>query len=304
MNKLLVLCYPTYANMLHLDSKGVAVVLAPDEMIRALVDLGVDVTVANMSPFDTDKPLMRSHLNLIAPSRINQAEYDVCWHMFRDPPQPEVLDSRAVNPNFFDGYKHIINPIMKMESMYKTDYIPILEKHGIGPAVIDKTGSLAGAEWSMCTHGAVVSSDHKMIRLPNYNNNRGDYPTREKEKGYITVEYLDSAVNGQRSFFRVGYSMGKTLSGWMYTSAADQLIQKTGTCKQKVAHEVPKEFHEAITAALSEIGVDVCHIEGLYINGKMKIFDINPYPTSYGNTLRPISEAAALEIARHFKWTK
>lgn len=301
MGSLLVLAYPLYAGQLHYDSKGIYVVLAPDEIVKNLLNLGVRTIVVNVvDDKQTPIPLMRSGLTMTSRDKIDITKFDAVWHMFRDPTQPEVAALAAAAPDlFFPKDKPIINSIKSLDRMYKSQYIPILEKHGIGPKIMVEP---PGTQWGPCNHSAQVSLDRKLVKTANYNNNRGDYPQREKDMGTIVVEFLDSAVNGQRSFFRVGYSMGKVLPGWMYTSSDDQVVQKTGTCKIRTPHEVPTEHHAVIKRAMDEIGIDLCHIEGLYVNGALKLFDINPYPTTYGTTLKPISDAMAEQIVKHFGW--
>ena len=90
--RLLTLCFPTYGseNELHLNSRGDAVVLAPDEFNRILLERGWEVDVVSLGPL-SEYPLFRSKIRLLAMSEVAFESYDVYWHMFRDPTQPEVL---------------------------------------------------------------------------------------------------------------------------------------------------------------------------------------------------------------------
>ena len=42
--------------------------------------------------------------------------------------------------------------------------------------------------------------------------------------------------------------------------------------------------------ALRELGIDLAHIEGVEAGFTVEIFDVNPFPSSHGATLRPMSE--------------
>jgi hypothetical protein len=128
----------------------------------------------------------------------------------------------------------------------------------------------------------------RFIRTFNRNNNRHEYwGCRAREE--IVTDFLDSSRDGERSFFRVGYAAGQVFPGSLYTTDAEHLLLKTGTCKRHEYHRIPHEHHPRIVQAMRELGVDVAHLEGTYIRDVAMIFDVNPYPTSYGKTLTPIS---------------
>jgi hypothetical protein len=285
---LLVLCYPTYSRALHLDSKNLHVVLAPDEIPAHFLRLGHRVEIINLSPFDTDKPLMRSNVLMKRLHQVDPTTFDLCWHMFRDPLEEEV---KPFLPSFSEllPANRTINHASRLQNHFKRVYLPILHQHGIGPQTFPEMDHNA-MTWGTTEWSVAVSTCGKFIRVYDYNNNRGDYPEREK-RSQLVVEYLDAATDGQRSFFRCGYAAGRVLPGTLYTSGADKVVQKSGICKIKWTHHVPEQFHGAIVASFNEMGIDACHFEGLYVNGNLRVFDVNPYPTSYGSTLRPMSEA-------------
>jgi hypothetical protein len=292
-DSLLVYAYPTYSRKLHYNSKNYSIVLAPDEMLLFLKERH-KVTVVNACPFPTSDPLMRSKIIMNAPETINPADYGYCWHMFRDPLQPEVAGLGL--PSCIPPHK-TINHRLALARHYKHIYLPILHKYNIGPAVFPFLTPTT-IEWGPTAHSVAVSLCKKYIKAYDYNNNRGDYPEREKNKDII-VEYLDAEKDNQRSFFRVGYACGTVTEGWLYTGESIHVIQKTGTCPTKEPHNIPAQFHEPIRKALTEMGIDMAHLEGCYVNGQLKLFDINPYPTSYGASLTKISEEIADIISHH-----
>lgn len=297
MISLLVLCYPTYSRSLHLDAKGTSVVLAPDEMLLILTQMGVRVEVVNLSPFSTSLPLMRSRLAMKALPDVEPHQFDVCWHMFRDPTPPEVLQQADGFIHWFPR-KRVVNHATDLSRFYKRFYLPILERLGIGPQVLDIDPSTL--QWLSADHSAAVSTCHRFVRTPDCNNNRGDYPDREA-RGPVVAAFLDSSCAGQRSFFRVGYAADKVLPGWMFTTSDDKLILKSGTCRRREQHAVRGDEHAQIIEAMRTMGIDVAHIEGTYVNGVPMIFDVNPYPTSYGATLSGISRTICEALIEHWR---
>lgn len=296
----LVYCYPLYSGLIHFDSKNESVVLAPDEMIAILLARGHRVEVVNLAPQHTDKPLMRSKLTMKRREEVEPSQFDLGWHMFRDPIQPEVA---ALAPLFATDFlpHRTVNHLVRLCEHYKHHYLPILHKHGVGPQVIGFEHQ--SMEWSPEEWSTSFSADGKFVRVYDYNNNRGDYPTREKQSR-VVVEFLNGVIGDRRYFFRVGYAAGKVLPGWIYSSLATKVIQKSGTCDQKQPHSIPTQFHAPLVAAFTEMGVDAAHIEGTYVDGQVKIFDVNPYPTSYGKTLKDISDVMVTAIVDRWNEAK
>jgi hypothetical protein len=293
-DSLLIYCYPTYSRALHLDSKGTSVVLAPDEMLLCLARRH-RVDVVNLSPFPSTIPLMRSKIVMKGPEEVNPLNYGYCWHMFRDPLAPEV---RELKPILADCFPHtnILNPVGGLQNHFKHKYLPLLHAFGVGPAVIAKDKVPADVQWLPGEWAVSVSTCKRFIKVYDFNNGRGDYPDWEAKRDTI-VEYLDASEDGNRSFFRVGYACGKLTPGWLYTQPDTALVQKTGTCVSKELHAVPERFHPRIIGAMQAMDINCAHLEGCYVNGEVKIFDVNAYPTSYGGTLAPISEAMARIIS-------
>jgi predicted ATP-grasp superfamily ATP-dependent carboligase len=76
---------------------------------------------------------------------------------------------------------------------------------------------------------------------------------------------------------------------------------KSGNCKIKKQFNLDPTIQEKVELAMQEIGVDVCHVEGLFKDDKVYIFDINPYPTASGNTLSAITEELSLIVINKIK---
>jgi len=300
-DSLLVYCYPTYSRALHINSKNDSVVLAPDEMLLAL-SRHHRVDVVNLSPFITTLPLMRSKIVMKTAEEINPLNYGYCWHMFRDPLPPEVDALTLIHSGFFEETR-VINHARHLKNHFKHNYLFHLNQYGLGPKIITEDENdplLKDVQWLPAEWSVSVSTCKRFIKVYDYNNGRGDYQEWEKKKN-IVVEYLDASINGIRSFFRVGYALGTVTPGYLYHQTDTALVQKTGKCESKEVHSIPERFHASIVSAMQCMGIDTAHLEGCYVNGELKIFDVNAYPTSYGGTLAPISEAMASIISARMK---
>ncbi len=291
--RLLVMCFPTWGrkNELHRNSTDEWTVLAPDEMIRLLRERGHAVDVVSLMDEPIELPLMRSRLKPLTLHQVDFDDYDAFWHMFRDPTQPEVL-AQLEAADFAASGRPVINDVARFRDLTKWKYLPLLAELGIGPRICAELPAdyRASAAWQTSKHSARVSKDRKYIQLYATNNNRGDYKDRRAiEK--ITVEYIDNLESGVRSFFRIGFSLGRVCDGWLYCHDDSEEILKSGMCKHRTPFSLPKEYHGPIIQAMQQLGVDVAHIEGLFKRDKLYVFDINPYPTAHGGTLTRVTEA-------------
>lgn len=254
------------------------------------------VDVVNLSPFTTDKPLMRSKLIMKSPEEVNPFNYDYCWHMFRDPLPPEVTQVMEKYKGSHFPLEKTINHAGALYGHFKHDYLRILFGHGIGPRRIMEQDLPKDTTWLPSEWAVSMSACKRFIRVYDYNNGRGDYPEWEKNS-HIVVEYADSAKNGLRSFFRVGFACGQVTPGWMYYQPDTAMVQKTGTCTHKEIYSIPEKWHGVIKDAMKDMCIDTAHLEGCFAGDRLVIFDVNAYPTSYGGTLAPISEAMATIIS-------
>lgn len=297
MISVLVLCYPTYAGALHLDSKKHAVVIAPDEMLLFLNRMGHPVHVANLSPFQTALPLMRSRMQMTDLNSVDPRQYGVCWHMFRDPTPSQVLEMSGDFAGWFPRDR-VVNHINDLATFDKRAYLPVLERLGVGPHIYKVTPD--SVKWGRSAYGAAVSLCRRFVRTFNRNNYRDEYGSRTVPDE-IVAEFLDSSCNGERSFFRVGYAAGRVLPGWLYTADAEQLILKTGASKRQEPHRISDDQHPRIVQAMRELGIDAAHLEGTYIRDVAILFDINPFPTSYGKTLSSISRCMSETLSESWQ---
>lgn len=296
MKDLLVLCFPTFGalNNIHLNSKGDRVILAPDEFNKYFLQNNLNFDVVSLADEKVKLPLMYSGITTKSIEQINITDYKFVWHMFRDPTQPEVLE-KVKNIDFSNNI--IINDVKYIKNLFKQNYYAILNKYNLAPKVLSL--DYTQIKWNYQNFGTLLSQDKKYICSYAYNNNRGDYIEREKKKKFI-AEYIDNTdENGYRSFFRIGYAYGKFSFGWMYYGTEYSL--KSGNCKIKKKFFLDDPIQEKLSSAMKEVGVDVCHVEGLFKNDKLYIFDINPYPTAAGNTLSPITEELSKIIISKIK---
>jgi len=291
--RLLTWCFPTFGqdNPLHLNRQGDRIVLAPDEFHVSLARRGWSVTVVSLAPF-TSLPLWRSELTMVRPQDVNPRDYDVHWHMFRDPTQPEVLAlleqlQVKVPP------AQLINSVDKLRFHDKHRYAPVLQSLGIGPEVLPKEGKEGWPE----LHSTYLSPDKMRISSNAYNNNRGDYP--ERGEGHIITRFIDNAQNGVRSLVRFGVAFGQGFRGFQYFS--EEWAFKTGGAKRIEPYEVPYSLRPQIASVLRRLGCDVCHVEAIPQNDRLWIVDINPYPTANGTTLSVITEDLADHITNYFE---
>lgn len=292
--RLLTLCFPTYGseNELHLNSRGNAVVLAPDEFNRILRERGWEVDVVSLGPL-SEYPLFRSKLHLRAMSEVAFDSYDVYWHMLRDPTQPEVL-KLLENLDLDYAGKPVINHVNRLQHHDKHRYSKVLLEAGMGPEILPTPPDRSDwiAEESCC-----VSPDGTMIESYAYNNNRGDYPGLRHEG--IVHRFIDNAVEGLRSMVRFGYAYGGGFAGFKYFSR--RMAFKSGGAERREAYLVEEKYHARIRNALDKLGIDVCHIDAIPIGDELLIIDINPYPTSNGSTLSPITESLVDILERQFQ---
>jgi hypothetical protein len=292
--RLLSLCFPTFGsqNELHLNSRNDAVVLAPDEFNRILVARGWEVDVVSLGPL-SEHTLFRSKLSLRALSDVDFDSYDVYWHMLRDPTQPEVLDIIQKLNLDYSG-KPVINHIDRLRHHNKHHYARILFDAGIGSEILPTPADRS--DW-IAEESCRVSPDGTMIESCAYNNNRGDYPGLRNET--IVQRYIDNAVDGLRSMVRFGYAYGSGFTGFKYFSR--RMAFKSGGAERREAYTVDEKHHASISKVVSELGVDVCHIDAIPVGDQLMVIDINPYPTSNGSTLSPITESLVDILERQFQ---
>lgn len=294
--RLLTLCFPTYGqlNPLHLNSRGDRIVLAPDEFHRQLLELGWEIDVVSIAE-PTQLPLFCSGLPLKAIGDVNVASYDVFWHMFRDPTQPEVLQRLAKFKLNYHG-RTVINRAEGLARHNKREYLPVFYRHGLAPKIF--TNVPKSTIWTEHKSEA-LSRDNTLISTYAFNNNRGDYVERRGNEKIIT-EFIDNAKNGMRSIVRFGYAFGMGFEGFEYFNPADIPTFKSGSAMSFAPYTVPMSLRAAITKVMSEIKCDVAHIEAVPTGDRLAIIDVNPYPTAAGKTLSIITADLSRVLTNRF----
>lgn len=282
--RLLTLCFPTFGrdNGLHLTSDGKEVVLAPDEHHVYLKKLGWEIDVVSIAP-PTDKRLFCSKLPILTLDDVRGRTYDVCWHMFRDPTQPEVLNLLASLPPLPPAGL-TLNDALRLRHHAKPHYLPILHRHGLAPEIMPQ--GRADCDWELSS-GSWISPDRGAIDTNAFNNNRGDYPDRGH--GRIVTRYIDNSVDGLHSFVRFGYALGTGFRGNRYWS--EKPAFRSGEAAIWEEYVVPEEFKGRIHAAMLAIGVDICHVEAIPHDNQLYIVDVNPFPSANGRTLSCITQS-------------
>lgn len=279
--RLLTLCLPTLGrdNHLHITGDRLNIVLAPDEFHLLLLQAGWQIDVVSLATAG-DRPLLRSLLPLKSLAEVTLDQYDVLWHMFRDPTQPEVL---RILSGLADHGRPVINSAFRLKDHHKRKYLRVFQRYGIGPAILG--GATAGADWLPCG-AARISPDGKWIETYAVNNNRGCSAVRPYER--VVTQFINNAVDGKRSIVRFGVAFGRGFEGFRYWSDAPSF--KTGSATSWEPYVVPPAHQPAIRYALAELGCDVCHVEAVPRGERLYIFDVNPYPTADGRTLSLITQ--------------
>jgi hypothetical protein len=290
--RLLTLCLPTVdrEGRMHITGDRLNIVLAPDEFHRFLLQAEWEIDVASLAKAG-DRPLLCSRLPLRSLAEVRMDQYDVLWHMFRDPTQPEVLQ---ILSELKTCGQPVINDAFRLADHHKRNYLPIFRRLGIGPGVSDDVRP--DSNW--LRYGSVrISPDRHWIETFAVNNNRGRSSTHGHER--IITEYLDNQVHGKHSIVRFGVAFGQGFRGFRYWS--DRPSFKTGDATFWEPYAVPEPHRPAIRQALEELGCDVCHVEAVPVGERLYVFDVNPYPTADGRTLSQITESLATIIARDFQ---
>lgn len=194
----------------------------------------------------------------------------------------------------------VLNNIEQIKTHTKRKYITKLREKGVGAIILD---DYDWTDWKNKTYppsnNCYVSKDYYAIRLGKQNNNVGG--NLFSDEFGITLRYQNTAKRpdakpGMRSFFRVPYACGKCLEGTMYYCPESVLCPKSGAAVIKEPYSLPEMAAGSVAAAMNELGVDIAHIEGVLAGFSVEIFDVNPFPTSYGATLYPMSQKIVKRI--------
>lgn len=285
--RILALCYPMSNGKLHTcGASQNHVLLAPHDILRDLRRAGVCVELVSL--YQPVNMTLSDGMKILS---IHEATpgADVYIHMFRDPTEPEVLDKlQAWNlpPRL------TLNDAFKLCDHSKWKYLPLLHQYGIGPEIVTLSQDV---QWEPQTHSTRISTDHQWIETAAFNNNRGQYLERRGRERIVT-RFIDNVSKGIRSFFRIGYVLGRFTTGWLYMAPAEQCVIKSGNAAHAVPFDLPRRHQAALQKVLEELCVDYCHVEGCFVGDRLYVFDINAHPTASGSTLSYITKDMASQM--------
>lgn len=312
--KILALTWTTFDNEteLMINARRDLICPAVDGLTNELLNLGHTVIYVNVfaeykkdiPKKDLDCPAMISGLKYYLWQDIKTRDFDLIWHCVKDPTPPQALPYFKKIMEELDPKIPVLNDVEKLKDHTKRKYITLMRKKNVGAIILDDYTDWLKADGTIdfankchpVSQGCYVSLDYHAIRLANTNSQR----TNLNQDG-ITLKYHNTskypgAKPGVRSFFRVPYAAGKCLQGWKYYCPENILCPKSGAAVEKVPYSIPEMTAGTVSAAMNELGVDIAHIEGVEAGFTCEIFDINPFPSSSGATLTPMSIQMAKRI--------
>lgn len=315
--RILALTWPTFDDeeRMMINARGDLVCPAIDGLTNEFLNLGHTVVYVNLfaehrtlSEKDLACPAMLSGLPFYLWKDIKNKDFDIVWHACKDP-TPEVAlpyyerVMKELDPNI-----PVLNNVEKLKDHNKRKYISLLRQKNVGAIILeDELAPFLNAQGVLDYNGkcfppsqaCYVTKDYHAIRLPLTNSNRRNFLF--SPEGGITLKYHNtakyaSAEPGFRTFFRVPYAAGKCLEGIKYFCPEDVLCPKSGAAVKREPFVIPDMSGGTIAACMKELGVDLAHIEGVEAGFAVEIFDCNPFPSSHGASLQPMSSRIAKRI--------
>lgn len=305
--RVLVLVWPAdNQGRLAFDRSQGTVLLAIDRIVQELVRLGHSVTYVNAAVSGEQvRQLVAkgSRLPLLPWSTVTERRFDGIWHAIRDPTPRAAFDAVANIMRDLSAEIPVWNSVTYLQKHSKAKYLPLLARHGIGvdllecyPAMEDTNGVLdIGKCWAP-QNAAYVSHDKQAVRVYAMNNDRSSL-----QRFGVTLRYIDNAgllQPGFRTFFRIPFALGKTLPGSFYYCPEKFLTPKSGSASRVVPFNIPEPSAGKVSMVMHDLGVDIAHLEGLHDAwGRIRLFDINPFPSSSGTSLTPMSVHIARRLS-------
>ncbi len=319
--RILVLTWPTTndGKTLMLNKRKDLICPAIDGINDELLKIGHSVICVNVARqiYKYDKqdlqcPGFISGLPFYKWKEIKNKKFDIIWHAVQDPTPKSAIEPINQIMKELDNNIPVLNPISHIQTHTKRKYLTELTKDFGGSSrrvgtfiydeytdFLDEKGKLDQSKCFKPSNGAWVSKDKQAIRVYNTNNHLGNLNSNG-----ITLKYRDTAdkiKKGYRNFFRIPYAMGKCLPGKIYYCPNDILCPKSGSATISKSFEIETTPASTIGATLTQIGVHLAHIEGVMIGTiSVEIFDVNPFPSSYGKSLTPMSKEIAKRITQVF----
>jgi hypothetical protein len=305
MLRILALTWTTFDDEqeLMINSRSDLICPAIDGITNIFLQRGHQVVYVNLFYKHTH---CLSHISGLPYHRwedIKNRKFDIVWHAIKDPTPPNaVIEVRKIMSQLPKDIP-IWNNVEHLQTHTKRKYVSKLREKNVGAIILEdelkpfwnEKGQLDFQ--NKCfppSQGCYVTKDYNAIRLNNVNSRR-IHPLFSPEGG-LTLKYHNTANNklispdGYRVFFRVPYAAGKCMEGFKYYCPPEILCPKSGAAVKKEPFYIPDMSGGTIGAGLKEIGVDLAHLEGVQAGFTVEIFDVNPFPSSAGASLTPISE--------------
>jgi len=293
---------------LMINSRGDLVCPAIDGITNELLKLGHQVVYLNAFPKHTDCLAMISGLKYYEWEDIKNRDFDIIWHCVKDPTPKKALPYFEKIMKDIDPKIPVWNDVKHLKDHTKRKYITLMREKNVGAIILkDELKPYMNEEGKLdfqkkcfpLSQGCYVTKDYHAIRISNMNSQR-IYGLFTPEGG-ITLKYHNTskypnAKKGMRSFFRVPYAAGKCLEGMKYYCPENILCPKSGSAVEKVPYSIPDMTAGTISASMNELGVDLAHIEGVEAGFTVEIFDVNPFPSSHGASLQPMSVQIAKRL--------
>ncbi len=311
--RILALAWPTdNMNQLMINGRRDLICPAIDGISNELLNEGHSVTYVNIAaeviPYDKKDlklPAFISGLPFYRWSQIKNKNFDIIWHAIKDPTPPEAIKPVNKIMKELDPSIPVLNSVAYISNHTKIKYISLLREKGVGAIILDdykkflkENGDIDENQCFPSCQGALVSLDKYAIRLHNTNNARSNL-----NKDGITLKYQNNVGTirtNLRSYFRIPYAAGKCLQGTRYFFPPEILCPKTGQAIKLEDYSIPDMTAGTISAAMEQLGVQIAHIEGINAGFTVEIFDVNPFPSSSGISLTPMSKQIAKRITQVF----
>jgi len=134
-----------------------------------------------------------------------------------------------------------------------------------------------------------------LIIIPNYNE------SVEKLSSKLVAfreKVVDKAVAGFKGDVPedVILNLFNSLEGIRYHCPPEVLCPKSGAAVERERYSVPDMTAGTISASMEALGVDIAHVEGVNAGFTVEVFDVNPFPSSHGASLQPMSARIAKRL--------
>jgi len=298
-----------------INQRGDLLCPAIDGLTNELLKLGHQVLYINLfSEYRelTDKEKncigMISGLSFHKWEYVRNRKFDLIWCAIKDPTPKQCLpylekvlaEVVAENPN-----TPILNDARKLADHTKNKYVGVMRSKNVGAILKTEEqvkhlrredGTWDFTKFHPASQGSYVSLDYETILLSDRNSQRTTLNEQYCVLKYHNTSKYPNAEPGLRTFFRVPYAAGQCMEGFKYWCPENILCPKSGAAVKKAPYSIAEMSAGTISACMKELGVDIAHIEGVEAGFTVEIFDVNPFPSSAGETLQPMAAKMARRI--------